>query len=164
MARASEWAARAGERARAEAADLELPSGQVILARRPDAAQLAVWGRLPLQLAAASVKGGEAPAFTVDDGVELMAFYRDLLLYCCVEPRISTQPEGCATDAIHPKDIPQEDWEYILRWAMRFEEAKKLEPFRFERTGAGLGGDGPDVERQAVADVADPGPGNCIEF
>ena len=58
MARASEWAARAGERARAEAADLELPSGQVILARRPDAAQLAGWGRLPLQLAAASVKGG----------------------------------------------------------------------------------------------------------
>ena len=164
MAKASEWAARAGERARAEAADLELPSGQTILARRPDAAQLAVWGRLPLQLAAAAVQGAEAPTFTVEDGIELMAFYRDLLIYCCVDPPISTQAEACATGAIHPKDIPQEDWEYILRWAMRFEEGRNLEGFRRRRAGSGVGGDGEDVGSAAIGAAGDDGSGIGIEF
>jgi hypothetical protein len=140
---------------------LELPSGQEILARRPDAAQLAVWGRLPLQLAAAAMTGGETPEFTVEDGVELMTFYRELLNYCCVEPRISLAPAG--DDEIHPKDIPQEDWQYILRWAMRFEEGRKFEGFRRERAGSGVGGDGEVVGGPAVGVVGDDGPGVGLE-
>lgn len=161
MSRASVWKARSQESARAEAIELELPSGMTILARRPDAAQLAVWGRLPLQLAAAAVKQ-ETPAFTAEDGVELMTFYRDLLTYCCIEPRISLAPAG--EDEIHPKDVPQDDWQYILRWAMRFEEGRKFEGFRGERTGIGVGGDGEDVGGAAVGVAGDNGSGYSTEF
>lgn len=162
MAKASEWKARGEQRARAEAVSLGLPSGMTILARRPDPVQLAVWGRLPLQLAAASVRQKVEPELTVEDGIELMTFHRDLLTYCCVEPHISLTPSG--EGEIHPKDIPEEDWKYILRWAMRFEEARQLEPFRGQRAGSGVGGDGEVMGSPAIDVVGVDGSASSLEF
>lgn len=162
MSRASEWAERGRERAPAEAEELELPSGAKIMARRPDAAQLAVWGRMPLQLASAVVQQQSLGTLSGDQVIEMMQFQRDLLLYCCVNPRISMDPKG--EDEIHPKDIPQEDWQFITRWAMRFEEGRKLEGFRGERPGDRVGGGGEDVGSAAVVDAGDSGPGVGIEL
>ncbi len=162
MPKASEWKQRAQEDARAEAAELLLPSGMKILARRPDAAQMAVWGRLPLQLAAAAGKGQSEVASSSDEAIELMAFMRDLLVYVCVEPRISLAPTS--DEEIHPRDIPQEDWQFLFRWAMRFEEGRNLEGFRGQRAGDRPGNDGQDVGSAAIADAGDSGPGFSTEF
>jgi hypothetical protein len=162
MTKAVEWKARAAEHARAEAEELPLPSGMVILARRPDGAQLAVWGHLPMQLAAAAVKAGETlPILTPDQTMDLLRFYRELLTYCLVDPRISLTP---GENEIHPRDVCAGDWDFIVRWAMRFEEGRNLEGFRGERPGTGAGGGGADVGTAAVNDARDQGPGGGVEF
>jgi len=159
---ATEWKTRAAEAARREAVELELPSGAKILARRPTPVQLAVWGRLPLELSAAAA--GLAPKTdpSPKEGVELMHFYRDLLLYICVEPRISMEPRG--EDEIHPRDIPEQDWKFLYAWAMRLEEDRALKGFRSERSSISASGDSEDVVDPAVESVGDRGPGNSIEF
>jgi hypothetical protein len=163
MAKASEWKARGAACVRAEAEELVLPSGQTILARRPNAVQLAVWGRLPLQLVGAVIGGGQAGLqLSAEDSLELAGFYRDLLIFCCVEPRISLNPVG--EGEIHPKDVPGEDWQFIIRWAMRFEEGRDLEGFRGERAGDGGGGGGEDVGGAAEPVTGDGGPGVVAEF
>jgi hypothetical protein len=157
MSRASEWAARGAELRAAEAEELELPSGAKILARRPDPMQLAVWGRIPLQMAAAAVGSPEDLGLTETEAVELAQFYRDLLLYCCVEPRISQEPTG--EEEIHPSAIPRDDWQFIVHWAMRYEEGRDLRGFRGGRSGAGDCGGGEDVEPAAIDAAGDRGPG-----
>ncbi len=141
MGRASEWKEKAREAARVETVELALPSGMVILARRPGLLQLAGWDRMPLGLAGAAA-GGPAEQVSAEKAIELAAFLRDLLVYVCVDPRVSLTP---GEDEIHPKDIPQQDWTYILNWAMRVEEARSLEGFRRQRADAGGGGDGEAV-------------------
>jgi hypothetical protein len=123
--------------------ELELPSGMKILARRPDPLQLAAWERLPLALAAVA-SGEQTPGeITAGQVAETAGFLRDLLVYCCVEPRVSLNPAG--EDEIHPREIPQRDWTFILHWALRVEEARALEGFRPQRADAGGGGDGERV-------------------
>ncbi len=146
----SDAATRAGAwRAAVKAAvELPLPSGVVILARRPDLMQLAAWNKLPLYLAGAVAPGtGEEP-----DVAEAMKATRELLEYCCVEPRISLEP---TPEEIHPRDIPEGDWTFIVRWALRLEEARKLEPFRTERRDDGGGGDSDGLRAAAVGIVGD---------
>lgn len=143
MGRAREWRAKAREAAKEEAVDLKLPSGMVIRARRPNPLQLAAWDRLPLTLAAVAT-GEQAPGqITADQVSETAGFLRDLLVYCCVEPRVSLNPVG--EDEIHPREIPQEDWTFIMNWAMRVGEARTLEGFRPQRADAGGSGDGETV-------------------
>lgn len=134
MNRAEEWKKKAREAAAAEAVELTLPSGAVILARRPGPVQLAAWGRLPMALAAAA--GGDQPAgvgVTNEQAADLAAFLRDLLVFCCVDPRV---PED-----IDPREIPQEDWTFIINWALRVGEARALDGFRRKRADAGDRGD-----------------------
>jgi hypothetical protein len=139
VSRATEWKAKGRETGLAEAVELELPSGAKIRALRPDLMQLAAWNVLPMGLAGAVVGEGEAQLPTVEKTLEVITAGRDLLVYCCVEPRISLTP---GEDEIHPRDIPKEDWTFILRWALRVEEARALEGFRGGRPDAGSGGDG----------------------
>jgi hypothetical protein len=140
--RASQWKKKAAEAAEQEAVTLELPSGMIIRARRPDPMQLAAWDKLPMSLAAAAqaedAEHGSAPQVTNDQAAEMAVFLRDLLIYCCVDPRVSLAPKD---DEIHPKDIPQGDWIFILNWAMRAEEARALQGFRSRRADAGNRGD-----------------------
>lgn len=144
MSRAREWRRRAQEAARIGAIELELPSGIKILARRPNAMQLAAWNRLPFSLAGAA--SGSAPAITPDQAVDLAEFLRDLLLYCCIEPRVSLNPTS--EEEIHPKEIPEQDWTFIVSWALRTEEARKLECFREERSDVTPGGSSQELLNQ----------------
>jgi hypothetical protein len=157
MTRAQEWKQKAAAQAAADVVDLELPSGMTIRARRPGPVQLAMWGRLPLAMAVATIKdgGGGVGEASPEELVEGIKFMRELLVYCCVEPRISDDPKG--DDEIHPREIPEADWRFIIRWAMGSEEAAKLRPFRGERAGDRAGGVGEDVGRAAIADDLDPG-------
>ena len=140
MSKAQEWRAKAREAAKAGAVELELPSGMVIWARRPNPLQFAAWGKLPLGLAV----GGTAPeSLTAEEVAEVMEFMRLVLEWCCVDPRISLDPVG--PEEIHPREIPWEDATFVYRWAMRAEEARNLEGFRGERTDAGGGGNGGTV-------------------
>lgn len=129
------------------AVEVELPSGVKVLARKPAVLQLATWGKLPMGLAAAA--SGEAAGGDVSREVaELAGFYRDLLVYCLVKPRISVTPAG--EDEIHPREIPVADWNFLVSWALRVEEVRALDGFREGRADAGGGGDGEAVFVAAV--------------
>jgi hypothetical protein len=162
MSNATEW--RECSRQAAVSTDLKLPSGMVVKARRPDGLQLAEWQKLPLALAATLGPSGEvlSESFSLDEAVELAASLRELLIYCCLQPRISLDPKN--DDEIHPREIPSDDWRYIVHWALRLEEGQKLAPFRGERSGTGAGGDGADVGGSSVESARDRGPGFSTEF
>lgn len=163
MGKAKEWMAKARDAARADAVELELPSGMKILARRPDPLQFAAWQRLPFSLAtAAAGDGASEKAPSIEDAQAMAAAMRDLLVYCCVEPRVSLDPQG--DDEIHPREIPQQDWTFILSWAMRVQEARALEGFRGERADAGSRGDGEAIRGAAVEPAGDNRPALGVEF
>jgi hypothetical protein len=156
---ASEWKGHAARAAAAEAVELTLPSGMTIKARRPSPLQVAMWGHLPLGLAAAAAPGsGALSSEDVRAGIELS---RRLLEYCCVDPRVSLAPQG--EHEIHPSDIPLTDTLFILRWARGEEDAEQLRTFRGGADDGGPGGDGGAVrtaaERAAGNRGADAGAG-----
>jgi hypothetical protein len=157
MDKATEWEAKDRETALAEAEPLTLPSGMVILARRPDPVQLVAWNKLPLILAgAAGGDTGTTAAAPTDEQqmVEVAGFYRDLLVYCCVDPQVSLVP---GPGKILPVKIPKQDWTFIVNWAMRSREAAALRSFRDGRTDGGGGGDGEGVWSPAVEPAGDRG-------
>jgi len=143
---AEEWKSKAAE-------ELTLPSGMVVRARRPGPLQVAEWRRLPMQLAA--VASGDS-ATAEQDLAEVAKYIREIVSWCCVEPRV---PEE-----IKPEDIPGEDLTYIWRWALRVEEARALEGFRGERGNGGVGSDSADVRPAAERSSGDLGPSGGIEF
>lgn len=154
---AGEWRALAREAALAVAVELALPSGMTVMARRPSAEQFAQWGVLPLGLASVA-NGGGAGEVTDEAVLSLMEYQRTMLGYVLVEPRVSLDPRG--EEEIHPRDIPDEDLRFILRWASRAEEAEKLRPFR-RRGEAGVAGDGgAGIRAAAERDAGDRGPGD----
>lgn len=149
------WKELSRRAAEAAAVDLELPSGMTIRARRPGPAQFALWGRLPLQMVPAA--GGESGGGDLAGAAELAEFLRNVLLYCCVSPRVSLDPRG--DDEIHPRDIANEDFDFILAWALRTKEAQQFDSFRGGRADAGPGGDGEDLRRAAECAALPGGPG-----
>jgi len=164
--KADDWRARARQSAIDEAEDLALPSGITIRARRPDALQLATWGRLPLTLAALVSNSGAGPRPASDpdappeisdaDALDAMAFVRDLLLTCCIDPRVTLTPQS--DNEIHPRDIPQKDWVFLVAWAMRWTEASALKPFPIDRPGPGPGSHSQDVGHPTERPDWHPGP------
>jgi len=159
--KADDWRARARQSAIDEAEDLALPSGITIRARRPDALQLATWGRLPLTLASMvskqSADADAPPEISDADALDAMAFVRDLLLTCCIDPRVSLTPES--PDEIHPRDIPQQDWVFLVAWAMRWTEASALKPFPVDRPGPRPGSYSEDMGYPPEHFLGHPGPG-----
>jgi len=125
----------------------------VIRARRLGPMQYAAWDRLPLLLAS----GGEDGSLSGAEVVEVAKLMRELLVFCCLSPRLVEDPKQ--ENEIAPRDIPEEDWTYIIRWAMRTEEAAKLRPFRIERKNGGHHSDGERVLLQTVGATGDRGSG-----
>jgi len=79
---------------------------------------------------AAAASGDQAGGNVSDEqAVQLAEFLRDLLVFCCVDPKV---PEE-----MNPREIPEADWTFILNWALRVEEARALEGFRRQRADAG---------------------------
>ncbi len=164
MASANEWRKRAAEAAEAEAVELTLPSGMAIRARRPDPLQLAAWGALPMGLAsaAAGLQESATRGDRIERGAELASCMRELLIWCCVSPRVSLQPQS--DEEIHPREIPYADWTHIVFWALRVEEVRALEGFRGERGDAGRDRGGEGVRDAAERTAGDPGSGRGLEF
>jgi hypothetical protein len=161
---AKEWREKAAIAAEAEGVPLELPSGMTILARRPDPVQVAMWGQLPLSLAASVAentgKNAGATQLTAEERMASITLARDMLVYCCVKPRIYTGKNACATEEeIHPREIPLADVMYLLRWARREEETEKLRPFRVRTADGGGDGGGEAVRLAAIGADGDRGPG-----
>jgi hypothetical protein len=101
-------------------------------------------------LSAAAEKG--TAAISGAEAQEIAGFLRELLVYCCLEPRVSLTPgEG----EIHPREIPEADWMFIVSWAMRLREAEVLRPFRGGRTDDGGDGDGEAVFAETIDAVRD---------
>lgn len=134
------------------AVELTLPSGMVIKARRPGPMQIAAWDKLPML-----PTGGGAGGASAADMAAIATFMRELLVYCCLEPGVSVTP---GPEEIHPREIAEEDWTYILRWAMRLEEAESLATFRGGAADAGGGADGERVLLQTVGTDGDTGRGD----
>ncbi len=102
--------------------ELQLPSGAKIIARKPSAELLALWG-LSLQLPA-----GEPESWTESDLDRLAHILCDLLTYVFVEPRIALDRN--VQGAIHPTNVPKEDWVYLVKWAVRKEAVPPTRPAR----------------------------------
>ena len=149
---ASEW--RTKTREAAEAVDLPLPSGMTIRARRPDPMQFVQWQMLPTMLAKAAVP---APAdLSMEECKRIAELLRELLVWCCIEPRVSTEPKD--ESEIHPREIADKDLWFILAWAMRLKEVESFRPFRRERANEAAGNDGEAVLLQTVEPAPDRGP------
>lgn len=140
------------------AVKLTLPSGMVVQARRPGPQQLAEWAALPGLFGSAATDPANISAEQVAGTAALM---RQLLVYCCVSPRISETAAADADDEIRPSELPQEDWLFIVRWGLRMGEAEALRPFRPERAndGGGDGGENVLTETKHVVGSAGPGAG-----
>ena len=156
---ASDWEKAGRKKAVEEAVELALPSGMVIRARRPDPVQVAMWGRLPLRLAG-MVQGEDGrPGLPADETVvAAVELAREVLVYCCVTPRITLTPAG--PDEIHPSHVPMDDVLFILRWARREEETETLRSFRGGSATAVSGIHGEGVRAAAERDAGDRGPGD----
>jgi hypothetical protein len=123
----------------AAAVTLTLPSGLEILARRPGPLQVAMWDRLPLLL---TTFEGHAEGLSKEQLAEAAAFTRELFEYCWVAPKLQEE--------ISPREIPNEDFGFVMAWALRMKEAAALRPFRGERADAGGDGDSQAVFREAI--------------
>lgn len=125
--------------------DVELPSGAVWKLREPPIQQFVLSGKLPAALAAKMVKtakeaGGDKEAakaamfeqLTTEDIMTNLAFGRDLLLVCAVEPEISLNPVN--DNQIAPEDILPDDFMFLVNWLLRGgQSGESLETFREER-------------------------------
>ena len=156
--RAEAWREKARAAAVAEAVELTLPSGVVVKARRPDPMQLAAWNRLPFSLVTAVLEGqADAEPASASTIVETAEFMREILVACVVDPMITMTPAG--PHEIHPREIPQADWLFVVAWALRVGEVDALRTFRRGGTGDGAGGGGEDVGRAAERAAGDRGSG-----
>jgi hypothetical protein len=153
IATAGEWRAKG---AVAAAVELTLPSGVTIRARRPNPLEFARWEKLPLMLVTAAEKG--AGSMAAAEIVETARFLRELLVFCCVEPRVALGSEA-GEGEILAGEICEADWTYITQWGMRMKEVAEVRPFRGKRAVSGGGGDGENIFVQTVAVDGDRGPG-----
>jgi hypothetical protein len=147
---ANEWREKTKQAARERAVVLTLPSGMSILARRPDPVQFAQWGMLPTALARAEEVGAEN--ISDEEAEKIATIMRDLLIYCCLDPAISLEP---GINEIHPREIGDADWMFIIAWSMRLKEAAELRPFRGGRPNGGAAGGGKAVLLQTVGAPGD---------
>lgn len=161
MGKAKEWKNKA--RAEKASEELTLPSGMVITARRPGPMQLMQWDKLPTALAAA-VTGTKITAgdLSTRDLSELAEFMRTLIMWCCVDPRVSLNPQS--EEEIHPREIPEQDWVFIVNWALRVPEERALQPFRDGRTDDGGDRDGEGVRAEAVEPAGDQRSRTLLEL
>jgi len=165
MTKAEQWRRKSRELAVEEAVDLPLPSGMTIRARRPGPAFLAAHGKLPLSLASRVLEEEDRvrqePREQAEEVQAFALFLRDLLLFCVVEPSISLTP---GPEQVHPRDIANEDVDYIVAWAMRGSEAGSLEAFRRKRNDGPAGSHRAEVPSAAIHAAGDPGPHDSAEF
>lgn len=120
VASAAAWreAARAGREARAER--LELPSGAVILAAKPEPLEWILSGRIPQRLLGAALgaaqgeAAGAAREMTREEIIELAEFAAELVRASVVAPRL-----GEGEDEIALEELPIADRAFIFEWACR---------------------------------------------
>jgi hypothetical protein len=128
----------------------------VIQARRPGPLKLAEWNKLPMLLADAGPGGG---GLSDEQAREAAAFLREVLVYCCVSPRLSETAADDAEDEIRPGELPDADFTYIVAWAMRLKEAAAVRSFREKRKHDCVDGDGKTVLTETVVAAGSVGPG-----
>ena len=158
---AAAWRQAAQKTKQVGAEQLELPSGAIVMARRPGIETWLLRGRIPERLSGIvlALTGDEQQRrpLTMDEQAELGRFNREVVVATVVSPRVV---EGAAGDGeISYAEIPDVDAEYILAWAQRGAEVASLESFR-ERAGlsaAGTGGE--DVRAAAEPDAGGHGSG-----
>jgi hypothetical protein len=124
-----------------------------IRARRPDPAQFIEWNMLPMMLARAVQTPAE---FDDEQARRVMELMRELLVWCCLEPRVSLEPKD--ESEIHPREISDADLFFIVGWAMRLKEVESFRPFRPKRSDDRGSGDGEAVLLQTVEPAGDRGP------
>jgi hypothetical protein len=127
-----------------------------ILARRPNPLQFAEWNQLPLLLGGAASRG--AAAIGDSEVLAIAGRMRDLLVWCCLDPRVATG-ETAGDGEILPRDIPEADWTFIVAWAMRLKEAEALSTFRGQSRHGDRSDDGGAVFVETERAAGDRGPG-----
>lgn len=122
-------------------AELELPSGNVCLARRPGLQKLVMEGRIPNSLSgivqdAMSGAGGESVKKSIGDmtpqQLEDAAKFTDLIVVECVnQPKVLMPPESeddRQDDLLYVDEVDDQDKNFILNWA--FGGTSIVEKFR----------------------------------
>jgi hypothetical protein len=125
-----------------------------IRARRPDPAQCVQWQMLPMMLANAAQNG--TAYVDEDEAKRIMDLLRELLVWCCLEPRVSTEPKD--ESEIHPREIADKDLWFIVGWALRLREVEAFRPFRRERAADGSAANSEAVLLQTFEPAGNRGP------
>lgn len=132
------------KRAEAPIFDVSLPSGAVWQLREPPIQQWVLSGKLPASLtakmaAAANQNNSEdaqkaiVAQLTPEDLINNLAFGRDLLLYCAVNPRIVPNANPENEDEIAPEEILPDDFSFLINWVMvGGDPSSRLDTFRPE--------------------------------
>jgi hypothetical protein len=89
---------------------LTLPSGAKVQARLPDGAFVGML-RMAIEL------GREKLGAACDRDADLRHVAGAIVVYCCAKPRLSLSPSG--PNEMNPRDMPEEDVSFILRWGAR---------------------------------------------
>ena len=126
--------------------DVELPSGCVWKMRTPPIEQFIAAGKLPASLAAKMASLAKKTAgktldkaaeqeilkhLTPEESLANIAFGRDLLMFCAVEPEISLSPDPENENQIAPEEILGEDFVFLINWVMTGgRSGASLESFR----------------------------------
>jgi hypothetical protein len=170
MSRASEYRKRCAH-------EVELPSGAKFTLRRPALPQFMGWDALPTAFLQAAQQPVDPASISAEDTAQMARLMRDVLLWCCLDPRLSLEPKG--DDEIHPSELSMDDALFIFRWAMRAEPTAAdptaggpnagkggppLRSFPDRPADADGGPDGAHVRPTAVRADGDPGAGAGPEF
>jgi len=121
------------KRTEIETFDVEVPSGAVWKLREPPIQQFVLAGKLPATLVTKMAEAAQKAAnngdleaakkeffetLTHEDILTNLAFGRDLLLYCAVEPKITL--DGTDSDeTIKPEEILPDDFMFLISWCMK---------------------------------------------
>jgi len=128
-----------------ESHELEVPSGNVALVRRPGMQAFLAEGIIPnslLPLVEEAMKSGQAPdlsgiELTVERIQEMMRLYDSVALFCVVQPELTeVPPDGEPRDEanLYVDDIELDDKIFIFQWAVG--GTSDLAKFREEQDAA----------------------------
>lgn len=148
---AKEWKGRGG-------VELELPSGNVCLARKVGITTFIRKGLIPNSLLGMVQKAQQGRGLDRDEILgddqrlrDLVEMYDRIVVDVVVQPRVlAAPPEGVAReeDALYVDDVDDEDKQFVANWAMG--GVRDLESFREQQTrGVEVGSALQNVEVQA---------------
>jgi len=151
--------------------EVELPSGEVFTLRPPHLQTYIASGRMPQVLLKRGLDAWREQGklehlddistsamiedLSQEELTDALVFMRDIVVDCCVDPRIVENPQS--EDELSPDDVDDADMQFIFQWGIeKGVETMRLSKFRAgrERGIAFDSTNGADVQHETVTPFA----------